>query len=45
MKHGASAPLLGRDFKTVKVNVGRFDQNLDVVKLYGVPLKKASPPW
>ena len=43
MKHGASAPLLSRDFKVVKVNVGRFDKNLDVAQSYGVPLKKGIP--
>jgi len=43
MKTGASAPLLSRDFKIVKVNVGRFDKNLDVAKSYGVPLEKGIP--
>ena len=43
MKSGASAPLLSRDFKIVKVNVGRFDKNQDVAKSYGVPLGKGIP--
>ena len=43
MKTGASAPLLKRDFKIVKVNVGHFDKNLDVAKAYGVPLAKGIP--
>jgi thioredoxin len=43
MKHGASASLLSRDFKVVKVNVGRFDKNLDVAKSYGVPLSNGIP--
>jgi len=43
MKNGASAPLLSRDFKIVKVNVGHFDKNLDVAKSYGVPLEKGIP--
>ena len=43
MKNGASAPLLSRDFKIVKVNVGRFDKNLEVAKFYGVPLDKGIP--
>jgi len=43
MKHGASAPLLAKDFKIVKVNVGRFDKNVDVAKSYGVPLGKGIP--
>ena len=43
MKKGASAPLLSRDFKVVKVNVGRFDKNLDVARSYGVPLSNGIP--
>jgi len=43
MKNGASAPLLSRDFKIVKVNVGHFDKNRDVAKSYGVPLEKGIP--
>jgi thioredoxin len=43
MKHGASAELLARDFKIVKVNVGRFDKNVDIAKSYGVPLEKGIP--
>jgi len=43
MKKGASAPLLARDFKIVKVNVGKFDQNLEVAKSYAVPLDKGIP--
>jgi thioredoxin 1 len=43
MTSGASAPLLSRDFKIVKVNVGHFDKNLDVAKSYGVPLEKGIP--
>ena len=43
MTSGASASLLSRDFKIVKVNVGHFDKNLDVAKSYGVPLEKGIP--
>jgi len=43
MKKGASASLLSREFKVVKVNVGRFDKNLDVAKSYGVPLSNGIP--
>jgi thioredoxin 1 len=43
MKSGASASLLARDFKIVKVNVGHFDKNLDVPKSYGVPLENGIP--
>lgn len=43
MKTGATAPLLSRDFKIVKVNVGQFDKNVDIAKSYGVPLEKGIP--
>jgi thioredoxin 1 len=43
MKSGACASLLSKDFKIVKVNVGRFDKNVDVAKSYGVPLEKGIP--
>jgi protein disulfide-isomerase len=43
MKHGASAPLFARDFKIVKVNVGRFDKNVELAESYGVPLKRGIP--
>jgi protein disulfide-isomerase len=40
---GAAAPLMARDFKVVKVDVGRFNRNLDVAESYGVPLKNGVP--
>jgi len=43
MKNGASAGLLARDFKVVKVNVGHFDKNVELAKSYGVPLEKGIP--
>jgi protein disulfide-isomerase len=43
MKTGATAPLLARDFKIVKINVGRFDRNQEVAKAYAVPLEKGIP--
>lgn len=43
MKEGATAPLIAREFKVVKVDVGKFDRNLDVAESYGVPLKKGIP--
>ncbi len=42
-KSGASAPLVERNFKVVKVNVGRFDRNVDIAESYGVPLKNGIP--
>lgn len=43
MKSGAAAPLMARDFRVVKINVGRFDRNTDIAQTYGVPLKKGIP--
>jgi protein disulfide-isomerase len=43
MKTGSSAPLLAKDFQIVKINVGRWDKNLDLAKSYGVPLDKGIP--
>jgi thioredoxin 1 len=43
MKQGTGAPLMAREFQIVKVNVGHFDQNLEVAKSYGVPLEKGIP--
>jgi thioredoxin 1 len=43
MTQGASAALLKKDFKIVKVDVGHLDKNLDVAESYGVPVKKGIP--
>ncbi len=43
LKTGASAPLIQQHFKMVKINVGKFDRNLDIAEAYGVPLKKGIP--
>ena len=43
MKRGASAALLARDFKIVKVDVGHLDKNVDLADSCGVPLKKGIP--
>jgi protein disulfide-isomerase len=40
---GKSAELLARHFKVVKVDVGRFDRNLDLAAAYGNPIKKGIP--
>ena len=42
-KSGASAPLIAKNYRVVKVNVGRFDSNVDVARSYGVPLKNGIP--
>jgi protein disulfide-isomerase len=43
MKGGRNAELIGKEFRVVKVDVGRFDKNADVAERYGVPLKKGIP--
>jgi thioredoxin 1 len=43
MKQGASASFIAREFKVVKVDVGRFDRNVDIAESYGVPLKNGIP--
>ena len=42
-KSGASAPLMAKSFRIVKVDVGRFDRNVDIATGYGVPLKSGIP--
>ena len=43
MHDGRNAELIGREFEVVKVDVGRFDRNVDVAASYDVPLKKGIP--
>jgi protein disulfide-isomerase len=42
-KSGRSAPLIEQHYKVVKVNVGRFDKNVEIAEAYGVPLKSGIP--
>ena len=42
-KEGASAPIIAKNYKVVKVDVQRFTKNVDVADGYGVPLKKGIP--
>jgi protein disulfide-isomerase len=42
-RESGSAPLIAKNFKVVKVNVGRFDRNTDLAASYGVPLKQGIP--
>lgn len=42
-KEGASARLIREHFRVVKVDVGRFDRNVDIAQAYGVPLKQGIP--
>jgi thioredoxin 1 len=41
--HGRSAPLIDARFVVVKIDVGNFDKNVDVVKRYGYPTAKGIP--
>ena len=34
---------MSEEFKVVKVDVGRFDRNLDIANAYGNPIKKGIP--
>ena len=43
MKQGSSAAFVAREFRVVKVDVGRFDRNVAVAESYGVPLKNGIP--
>jgi thioredoxin 1 len=43
LKAGRNAELMAREFEVVKVDVGRFDRNLDVAKAYGDPIRKGIP--
>ena len=43
MTQGTSAALMARDFRVVKVDVGRFDRNVDIAAGFEVPLKKGIP--
>lgn len=38
-----NASLLQNNFVLVNVNIGRYDQNLDVAKQYNIPLEKGVP--
>jgi protein disulfide-isomerase len=42
-KSGTVAPLIQQRYQVVKVNVGRFNVNVDIADRYGVPLKKGIP--
>jgi thioredoxin 1 len=40
---GKTARLVAGRYEIVKVDIGRFDRNLDVAKLYGEPIAKGIP--
>ncbi|MFZ4529191.1 MAG: thioredoxin family protein [Undibacterium curvum] len=41
--HGQSADLIAKKFVVVKVNVGQFDKNKELIETYGNPTKKGIP--
>jgi thioredoxin 1 len=43
VKSPRTAALLARSFVLVKVDVGRFDRNLDITQQYGQPTKRGIP--
>jgi thioredoxin 1 len=43
LKQGRNAALIAREFEVVKVDVGRFNRNLDITRAYGDPTKKGIP--
>lgn len=43
VRHGRNAQLLAREFEVLKVDVGRFDRNLDIAAAYGNPIRKGIP--
>ena len=43
LKTERNAGLMAREFKVVKIDVGRFDRNLDIAAAYGNPIKKGIP--
>lgn len=43
LKTGRDATLMAREFEVVKVDVGRFNRNLDVARAYGDPIGKGIP--
>jgi len=42
-KEGATAALISKGFQVVKVDVGKFDRNVDLADSHGVPLKSGIP--
>ena len=43
LKQGRNAQLVAREFEVVKVDVGRFNRNLDIARAYGDPIRKGIP--
>lgn len=43
LKTEKNAALIEREFKVVKIDVGKFDRNLDLARNYGNPIAKGIP--
>ncbi|QNM98327.1 thioredoxin family protein [Chitinimonas koreensis] len=43
LKGEKNAALIAREFNVVKIDVGRFDKNLDLDTVYGNPIKQGIP--
>jgi protein disulfide-isomerase len=43
LKTGKNADLIAQEFEVVKIDVGRFNRNLDIARVYGDPIKKGIP--
>ncbi len=43
LKSDRNATLIAREFRVVKIDVGRFDRNLDIAEAYGNPIKQGIP--
>ncbi|HEY9103379.1 thioredoxin family protein [Chitinimonas sp.] len=43
LKSDKNAKLIAKSFEVVKIDVGRFDRNLDLDTVYGNPIKKGIP--
>jgi thioredoxin 1 len=43
LSKGRNAELVKREYKVVKIDVGRFDRNTDLDTAYGHPIKKGIP--
>jgi protein disulfide-isomerase len=43
IKEGRNATLIAKSFSVVKINVGNFDKNLDIVNAYGSLIKQGIP--
>jgi len=43
LKSGRNAELVAHEFRVVKIDVGRFNRNLDLDQAYGDPIKKGIP--